>query len=50
MEVVGLLLAAGAGERFGGPKALARDGDGTSWLLRSVHAWWAYLKPSSRPG
>ena len=35
---VGLLLAAGAGERFGGPKALARDADGTSWLLRSVHA------------
>jgi nicotine blue oxidoreductase len=35
---VGLLLAAGAGERFGGPKALARDDDGTSWLLRSVQA------------
>lgn len=35
---VGLLLAAGAGERFGGPKALARDEDGTSWLLRSVQA------------
>ena len=35
---VGLLLAAGAGERFGGPKALARDADGTSWLLRSVQA------------
>ncbi|TGN61644.1 nucleotidyltransferase family protein [Nocardioides eburneiflavus] len=31
-------MAAGAGERFGGPKALARDADGTSWLLRSVHA------------
>lgn len=39
--VVGLLLAAGAGKRFGGPKALARDADGTSWLLRSVQA----LKP-----
>jgi nicotine blue oxidoreductase len=38
MTVVGLLLAAGSGERFGGPKALARDGDGTSWLLRSVQA------------
>jgi CTP:molybdopterin cytidylyltransferase MocA len=37
-SVVGLLLAAGSGERFGGPKALARDGDGTSWLLRSVQA------------
>jgi CTP:molybdopterin cytidylyltransferase MocA len=36
--VVGLLLAAGAGKRFGGPKALARDDDGTSWLLRSVRA------------
>lgn len=35
---VGLLLAAGAVERFGGPKALARDDDGTSWLLRSVQA------------
>ena len=43
-QVVGLLLAAGAGERFGGPKALARDADGTSWLLRSVVA----LKPCSR--
>lgn len=37
-SVVGLLLAAGAGTRFGGPKALAHDADGTSWLLRSVHA------------
>ena len=33
-----MLLAAGSGERFGGPKALARDDDGTSWLLRSVQA------------
>lgn len=37
-SVVGLLLAAGSGERFGGPKGLARDADGTSWLLRSVQA------------
>ena len=37
-QVAGLLLAAGAGERYGGPKALARDDDGTSWLLRSVVA------------
>ncbi|WP_210650139.1 NTP transferase domain-containing protein [Nocardioides sp. SYSU D00065] len=37
-SVVGLLLAAGAGRRFGGPKALARDDDGTSWLLRAVQA------------
>ena len=43
-QVAGLLLAAGAGERFGGPKALARDADGTSWLLRSVVA----LAPCSR--
>ena len=35
---VGLLLAAGEGRRFGGPKALARDDDGTSWLLRAVQA------------
>lgn len=32
----GLLLAAGAGRRFGSPKALAHDPDGTSWLRRSV--------------
>lgn len=38
MTVHGLLLAAGAGRRRGGPKALARDEDGTSWLLRSLHA------------
>jgi len=35
MTVLGILLAAGAGRRMGGPKALVRDGD-TSWLLRSV--------------
>lgn len=34
--VHGLLLAAGAGRRYGLPKALARDDDGTSWLLRAV--------------
>ncbi|MEZ5097111.1 MAG: NTP transferase domain-containing protein [Nocardioides sp.] len=38
MRVHGLLLAAGAGLRFGGPKALARDADGTSWLPRAVTA------------
>ena len=37
MRCRGLLLAAGAGTRYGGPKALARDPDGTSWLLRAVH-------------
>lgn len=31
-DVVGLLLAAGAGRRFGGPKALARDASGRPWL------------------
>jgi len=35
-SVAGLLLAAGAGRRFGGPKALATDADGTSWLLRTA--------------
>lgn len=34
--VAGLLLAAGAGIRMGQPKALVRDPDGTSWLLRSI--------------
>ena len=35
-RVLGVLLAAGAGRRAGGPKALRVDGDGTSWLLRSI--------------
>ena len=34
--IVGVLLAAGAGRRAGGPKALRVDADGTSWLLRSI--------------
>lgn len=34
--VCGVLLAAGAGRRAGGPKALRCEPDGTSWLLRSV--------------
>lgn len=38
MSVVGVLLAAGEGRRIGGPKALRRDPDGTSWLLRSAAA------------
>jgi CTP:molybdopterin cytidylyltransferase MocA len=35
---VGVLLAAGEGRRMGRPKALVRDPDGTSWLLRAVRA------------
>lgn len=35
VSVAGLLLAAGAGRRFGGPKALAGDG---LWLRRAVAA------------
>lgn len=31
-DVVGLVLAAGGGRRFGGPKALARDASGRPWL------------------
>ena len=36
MSVAGVVLAAGAGSRFGGPKALAADPDGTRWLPRAV--------------
>ncbi|MDX2376316.1 NTP transferase domain-containing protein [Microbacterium sp. LRZ72] len=32
----GLVLAAGAGTRFGGPKALARDDAGRPWLSHAV--------------
>lgn len=32
----GVLLAAGAGRRAGGPKVLRRDADGTSWVARSL--------------
>jgi CTP:molybdopterin cytidylyltransferase MocA len=32
----GLVLAAGAGTRFGGPKGLARDADGVPWVARAV--------------
>jgi CTP:molybdopterin cytidylyltransferase MocA len=35
-RVLGVLLAAGAGRRAGGPKALRADADGTSWLVRSI--------------
>lgn len=35
MEVAGLVLAAGAGRRFGTPKALVRDPAGVSWVVRT---------------
>ncbi len=35
-SVTGVLLAAGAGRRAGGPKALRRYADGTPWLVRGV--------------
>ncbi|MFI5426952.1 NTP transferase domain-containing protein [Aeromicrobium sp. UC242_57] len=35
MAVIGLLLAAGAGRRFGGPKALAQT-NGEPWVVSSV--------------
>ncbi|MBA3233527.1 MAG: NTP transferase domain-containing protein [Propionibacteriales bacterium] len=37
-RVAGLLLAAGAGLRLGQPKALVRDGDGTTFVERAVGA------------
>ena len=36
MSTAGLLLAAGAGRRMGGPKALLRDGRGVPFLDRAV--------------
>ncbi|NQX13532.1 NTP transferase domain-containing protein [Microbacteriaceae bacterium VKM Ac-2855] len=36
MTVIGLVLAAGAGRRAGGPKALRRAEDGTPWLVLAV--------------
>lgn len=38
VEAVGLVLAAGAGRRFGGPKALAREPGGEAWTARAVRA------------
>lgn len=37
-QVIGVVLAAGEGQRFGMPKALARDATGIPWLRRSVDA------------
>ena len=34
----GLVLAAGSGRRYGGPKALVRTADGTTWVERTVLA------------
>lgn len=36
-DLVGLVLAAGSGSRFGGPKALARTADGEAWTARAAH-------------
>ncbi len=36
MTTCGIVLAAGAGTRFGGPKGLARAGDGTPWVATAV--------------
>ncbi|GAA1920488.1 nucleotidyltransferase family protein [Microbacterium aoyamense] len=38
MNVTGIVLAAGAGRRFGGPKGLARCADGTPWVALAVRA------------
>ncbi len=35
-RLCGLVLAAGAGHRFGGPKVLARNADGTPWVAVAV--------------
>jgi CTP:molybdopterin cytidylyltransferase MocA len=36
MTTTGIVLAAGAGRRYGVPKALVRDADGTPWLHTAV--------------
>jgi CTP:molybdopterin cytidylyltransferase MocA len=36
--VAGVVLAAGAGTRYGGPKALATHPDGTPWLATAIRA------------
>jgi CTP:molybdopterin cytidylyltransferase MocA len=37
-RIAGLVLAAGAGTRYGGPKALATHPDGTPWLATAIGA------------
>ncbi|TCC05583.1 nucleotidyltransferase family protein [Kribbella soli] len=36
MKIAGLVLAAGAGRRMGTPKALIRDADGVTWVVRTA--------------
>jgi len=38
MSIAGLVLAAGGGTRFGGPKVLARGPDGVPWVERALAA------------
>ncbi|OUE29906.1 Nicotine blue oxidoreductase [Clavibacter michiganensis] len=37
-RIAGVVLAAGAGTRFGGPKALATHPDGTPWFATAIRA------------
>ncbi|WP_435079211.1 nucleotidyltransferase family protein [Clavibacter michiganensis] len=37
-RIAGVVLAAGAGTRFGGPKALATHPDGTPWVATAIRA------------
>ncbi|MFT2711408.1 nucleotidyltransferase family protein [Clavibacter sp. Sh2126] len=37
-RIAGVVLAGGAGTRFGGPKALATHPDGTPWLATAIRA------------
>ncbi|WP_445444126.1 nucleotidyltransferase family protein [Clavibacter sp. km3a] len=37
-RIAGVVLAAGAGTRYGGPKALATHPDGTPWLATAIRA------------
>jgi nicotine blue oxidoreductase len=36
VKIAGLVLAAGAGRRMGGPKALVRDPAGVAWVVRAA--------------
>jgi len=37
-SIAGIVLAAGAGSRYGQPKALVRDADGVDWLVHAITA------------